>query len=146
MPFSVRSCRAQPGLRMPGAWDAFETSARIIMGQQVSVAGATTVAGRFAARFGTPVSMPLSAGISHFFPDAKRISEADLSGIGMPGPRARTIQSLASALASGDLDLDGQMSLPDALTALQALPGIGPWTAHLIAGRVLGARRRFSLR
>ena len=110
--------RIRPGVRVPGAWDPFELAVRAIVGQQVSVAGARTLLGRIAA--------------AHGF-DARVLANVTLAG--MPRKRAETIQRVAHAVASGELDLS------DA-GALQQLAGIGPWTANYIAMR-LGDRDAF---
>ncbi|HLL84973.1 MAG TPA: AlkA N-terminal domain-containing protein, partial [Longimicrobium sp.] len=82
---------ARPGLRVPGAWDPFELSVRAILGQQVTVKGATTLAARLVERFGTPLPSP-SGGLTHLFPPAARLASADLTGIGLPKARAGAIR------------------------------------------------------
>lgn len=126
-----------PGLRVPKAWDPFELAVRAIVGQQVSVAGATTVTGRIAQRFGMALAIGDGA-LSHLFPTAERLADADLSSIGMPGKRARTITGFAAAVADGDLLLNNTAGLDETINRLCALPGIGPWTANYIAMRGLG--------
>lgn len=130
--------RRQPGLRLAGAWDRFETSVRIIVGQQVSVAGASTISGRLAARFGEPVHVSLPGGLRYLFPSPEALASADLRDIGMPAARARTIVAFAVAVASGEIDLSRVTPLEGVRTELEALPGIGPWTSHLIAARAMG--------
>ncbi len=128
-----------PGLRVPGAWDPFELAVRAMVGQQVSVAGATTLSGRIAERFGTPLAGGLGdETLLYLFPPAERLADADLSSIGMPGKRALAISGLARAVAGGDIDLMRRGGLDEATERLCALPGIGPWTAHYIALRGLG--------
>jgi AraC family transcriptional regulator of adaptative response / DNA-3-methyladenine glycosylase II len=129
--------RAHPGLRVPGAWDPFEMAVRAILGQQVSVRGASTLAGRIAVTFGAPSACGLS-GVTHQFPAASRLAGADLRAVGMPATRAAAIQGLARAVAEHTLVLDGSQDLDTTVAALTALPGIGPWTAHYIAMRSLG--------
>jgi AraC family transcriptional regulator of adaptative response / DNA-3-methyladenine glycosylase II len=125
-----------PGLRVPGAIDGFELALRGVLGQQVSVRAATTLAGRLAARFGRPVAAP---GISRAFPTAAVLagaSEADIAAVGMPATRARAIVALARAVDDG-LRLAPNVD-PDATMArLRELPGIGEWTAQYIAMRAL---------
>ncbi len=130
--------RRRPGLRLAGAWDRFETSVRIIVGQQVSVAGASTLSGRLAARFGQTVDVDLPGGLRYLFPSPDTLARADLQDIGMPSARARTIITFAKAVASGEIDLVRVPSLEDVCTELEAIPGIGPWTSHLIAARAMG--------
>ena len=89
---------AQPGLRVPGTWDPYETGVRAIVGQQVSVAGASTVTARIVQRAGTPLSRP-SGSLTHAFPAPEVLAGADLSGIGMPGSRVAAIQAFAAAVA-----------------------------------------------
>ena len=124
-----------PGLRLPGAWDGFELAIRAILGQQVTVKGASTLCGRLAAAFGA--QLPVSDGPAILFPTPEALAEADVARIGLPKARARTIRALAQAVASGDVVFDGA-SDPDALEQrLTALPGIGSWTAQYVAMRAL---------
>jgi AraC family transcriptional regulator of adaptative response / DNA-3-methyladenine glycosylase II len=126
----------RPGLRVPGAWDAFELGVRAILGQQVSVAGASTLAGRIARAFGKPVAG--EHGLTHLFPTAAALARAELASIGLPRARAAAIRGFAEAVASGALELDGARSLDDAVARLSTLPGVGPWTAQYVAMRALG--------
>src|SRR6185369_8903030 len=96
--------RAQIVLRVRGAWDPFELAVRAVLGQQVSVRAATTLAGRLAERFGTPVE--LGAGLTRLFPDPATLADAPIETIGIPKARAATIRSLAEAVASQHLSLD----------------------------------------
>ncbi len=126
---------AAPGLRVPGAWDPFETAVRAILGQQVTVRAATTLAGRLAAAFGTPV---VGMGeLTRLFPTPQALAAADVSAIGIPRARAATITALAAAVARGEPLLDGARDVDATLAQLCALPGIGPWTAQYIAMRAL---------
>ena len=130
---------AHPGLRLPGAVDGFEIAVRAILGQQVTVAAATTIAGRFARAFGEPIDTP-HAGLDRLFPPAVRIAAAppaDIAGLGIIATRARAIVALARALDAGALRLDPDAPVDATLAALEAIPGIGPWTAHYIAMRAL---------
>ncbi|HEX2570054.1 MAG TPA: AlkA N-terminal domain-containing protein [Polyangia bacterium] len=132
-----------PGLRVPGAFDGFETAVRGILGQQVSVRAATTLSGRLIERFGEPLETP-HPGLRRLFPRPDvlaRASEDDVAGLGMPGARARTVIALARAVAGSELRLDrvGRAGPTDVVRErLQALPGVGDWTAQYIAMRVLG--------
>ncbi len=130
--------RRRPGLRLPGAWDRFETAVRIIIGQQVSVAGASTVTGALAERFGASIDTPLPDGLARMFPGPAALAQLEPRDLAMPRARARTVRSFAAAVASGQLDLLGRATLEETVAELVALPGIGPWTAHFIAGRVMG--------
>lgn len=129
----------RPGLRAPGAWDPFETSVRTILGQQVSVRAARTLAARLVSRFGRPLPPALAKeGLSHLFPSAADLAEADVASIGLPSRRGEAIRSFARAVARGQVDLGPAASLDDAVSRLAGMPGIGPWTAQLIALRALG--------
>jgi AraC family transcriptional regulator of adaptative response / DNA-3-methyladenine glycosylase II len=136
-PLLAPTMRAHPGLRVPGAWDGFETTVRAILGQQVSVRGATTMAGRLVAALGEPVPSP-GGGLTHLFPAPADVARADLSRLGVPAARRACLLAVARAVASGSLALDGAASLEDAVARLTALPGVGPWTAQYVALRALG--------
>jgi len=135
--------RARRGIRVPGAIDPFEVSVRAVLGQQVSVRGATTIAGRLVERYGTPVPGIAALGLTHLFPDAPTLAEADLTTIGLTGARARAVRALAEAVTSGDLVLQRARDLDHTVAELQALPGFGPWTAHYVAMRACGERDAF---
>jgi AraC family transcriptional regulator of adaptative response / DNA-3-methyladenine glycosylase II len=131
--------RAHPGLRVPGAFDGFEVAVRAILGQQVTVAAARTVAGRFVAAFGDVVDTPFSS-ISRVFPSAEEISDVKpgaIAKLGMPGARARTVLALARAVAQEGLVLMPNADIEATLEKLRKLPGIGEWTAQYIAMRAL---------
>jgi len=130
--------RRRPGLRIPGAWDPFELAVRAILGQQVTVRGATTLAGRLVERFGETVAGTGASGVGRLFPRPANLASAPLESIGLPSARAAALRSLAAAVASGDLVLEGGASLGEAVASLTRLPGIGPWTAHYVALRALG--------
>jgi AraC family transcriptional regulator, regulatory protein of adaptative response / DNA-3-methyladenine glycosylase II len=135
--------RARRGVRVPGAVDPFEVSVRAILGQQVSVAGATTLAGRMVERFGAPVPGLEALGLTHRFPAASVLAQADLTGVGVTRARARAVNALGAAVASGDLELDRARELDDTVSELQTLPGFGPWTAQYVAMRACGERDAF---
>ncbi|HEX7641794.1 MAG TPA: AlkA N-terminal domain-containing protein [Burkholderiaceae bacterium] len=130
---------AAPGLRVPGAFDTFELAVRAVLGQQVSVAGASTIAGRLVARFGEAVATPLEQ-VTHLFPRPEALAAAtvdDIAPLGMPGKRAQTIIGLARFASEGGLDIKPGASLAQAIAQLRAVPGIGEWTAQYIAMRAL---------
>jgi AraC family transcriptional regulator of adaptative response / DNA-3-methyladenine glycosylase II len=128
---------ASPGLRLPGAWDGFELAVRAILGQQVTVRGATTLAGRLVLAFGRPVDA-CGPGLTHLFPRPEALAVADLSAIGLPQARAASIRALAAAVSRGDLVFGTSLGLEDAGARLCAISGIGPWTANYIAMRAFG--------
>jgi AraC family transcriptional regulator of adaptative response / DNA-3-methyladenine glycosylase II len=129
----------RPGLRVPGAWDPFETAVRTVLGQQVSVKAARTLAARLAAAFGRALPAPLaSEGLCRLFPRPDGLAEADVASIGLPSRRGETVRALAREVALGRLDLGPAASLDEARRRLAEIPGIGPWTAQAIALRALG--------
>jgi len=128
---------AQPGLRVPGAWDPFELAVRAILGQQVSVKGATTMAGRLAARFGTSLTHPMHSDVTRVFPKPEALADADLTTIGLTTARSAAIRGLARAVCEGRLKLDAAWGADRVETELTRLPGIGPWTAQYVAMRGL---------
>jgi AraC family transcriptional regulator, regulatory protein of adaptative response / DNA-3-methyladenine glycosylase II len=131
--------KRRPGLRVPGAFDGFEMAVRAILGQQVTVAAARTVAGRFAATFGDSIETPFDS-LTTLFPTAMRIaalSPGRIARLGMPGARARTVVALARAVADGSLVLMPNADIEATLARLRALPGVGEWTAQYIAMRAL---------
>lgn len=128
-----------PGLRVPGAFDQFEISVRAILGQQITVKAATTLASRFLTAFGTPVETPF-AELNYLFPSAKRIACVtvdEIAALGIIQSRAKSIIILAQEIASGRLKLDSGADHEMAMTQLVCIPGIGKWTAHYIAMRAL---------
>src|SRR5262249_15684353 len=129
--------RARPGLRVPGAWDGFELAVRAILGQQVTVRAATTLAGRLVQRFGRPIDVPVP-GLTHLFPDPRTLAGADLGGIGLTKPRAETIRSPARAVAAGTLSLDASGGHEAGVARLAALRGVGEWTAQYVSLRAFG--------
>ena len=129
-----------PGLRVPGAFDGFEMSVRAVLGQQVTVRAAHTLAGRLAAALGEPVHTPFPA-LTHLFPSPRRVAEASADEIGSLGivrQRVGAIQALAREVAEGRLDLGPAANVEATMAQLEALPGIGRWTARYIALRALG--------
>jgi AraC family transcriptional regulator of adaptative response / DNA-3-methyladenine glycosylase II len=132
----TQAIKARPGLRVPGAWDPFELAMRAVLGQQITVAAARKLAGKLTALCGAPLSSSVP-GLTHTFPSAAQVAEADLSAMGMPGARLRTLTAVAKAtLADRDL-FNTAVDLESAVARLCALPGIGEWTAQYIALRAL---------
>ncbi|MGH8033058.1 MAG: AlkA N-terminal domain-containing protein [Luteimonas sp.] len=131
--------RKHPGQRLPSGWDGFEIAVRAILGQQVSVAAARTFAARIAQRFGTPLPDAMAmTGLTHAFPTADALADADLGAIGLTRARADTVRTVSRALLAGDVDFCAGRTLDDLVARWTALPGVGPWTAHYIAMRALG--------
>ena len=129
----------RPGARLPGAMDGFEVAVRIILGQQVTVKAARTLTQRLVNRYGLPLDTPFPA-LTHLFPDAPTLATADPEVIGKLGivrQRVKALQALAAAVADGRIELHRGAALQPTLDALRALPGIGDWTAQLIAMRAL---------
>jgi len=128
------------GVRLPGAMDGFEVAVRAILGQQVTVAAARTLARRFVAAFGEPLETPFQA-LTTVFPDPERVAALSVDAIaslGVIAGRARAILALARAVRDGDVVLSPAADPGATLDALRALPGVGEWTAQYIAMRALG--------
>jgi AraC family transcriptional regulator of adaptative response / DNA-3-methyladenine glycosylase II len=135
-----RLARRLRGIRVPGTWDGFELAVRAVLGQQVTVKGASTLAARLADRYGEKFSPGQGAPdeLRRLFPTPERLARADLTCIGLPRARAKTISALADAVGRGDLLLE-PCADPDAtLDSLRAIPGVGEWTAQYVAMRALG--------
>jgi AraC family transcriptional regulator of adaptative response / DNA-3-methyladenine glycosylase II len=133
--------RARPGLRVAGAFDPFEAAARAVLGQQVSVAAARTLAGRLAGRFGEALDTP-HAELTHLHPTAAAIARQPAgvlaARLGMPETRAATLRALAAAVSTDDLALAEAETLDGLVARIAELPGVGPWTAHTVAMRAFG--------
>ena len=134
--------RASPGRRVPGHVDPAELAIRAVIGQQVSVAGARTIAARLVAGHGEPLTEPLGS-VTHLFPSAGVLADLEPDSLAMPAARGRALVGLAAALAGGDLDLGAGADPAEARARLVELPGIGPWTAEYVAMRALGDRDAF---
>lgn len=128
--------KSNPGLRLPGSWNGFELAVRAILGQQISVKAATTMAGRLAHTFGEPVTGV--AGLTHIFPTPEILARANLTLIGLTRARAETIRALAQAVSRNEISFEGVVDISEFLKRLCELPGIGNWTAQYIAMRALG--------
>jgi AraC family transcriptional regulator of adaptative response / DNA-3-methyladenine glycosylase II len=155
-PLLARALEAHPGLRVPGAWDPFELSVRALLGQQISVRAAQTLAGRLVLALGEPLDREpetfdretatggvTEQSLTHLFPTPDAIAKAGapaLQKLGLMPARAQALVGLARAVASGALDFSRLRARPldEALVGLQAISGFGPWSAHYIALRALG--------
>ena len=127
--------KRRPGLRIPGAWDPFECAVRAVLGQQVSVAAARTLAARLVARVGRKVAAGTD-GLTHLFPSPAALAAADLDGLGLTRARASALRALARAVSEGRVDFGAPAE--EVTAALTALPGLGAWTAQYVALRALG--------
>lgn len=128
-----------PGLRVPGAFEPFELAIRAVLGQQISVAAATTLSARLVQRFGTCIVTPFDS-ITHHFPTSSQlalIDVDDLAQIGLPKTRATTVLALARFAAAGGLEIAPGSSLEQTIALLSSVAGIGDWTANYIALRAL---------
>jgi 3-methyladenine DNA glycosylase/8-oxoguanine DNA glycosylase len=129
----------QPGTRLPGAFDPFEMGVRAVLGQQITVKAARTLAGRIAATLGTPAETPF-ADLNRFFPNAQTIAGikiAQLASLGITAFRSRSIIVLAKALNAGHINLSPRADPTLETRKLLDLPGFGPWTVSYIAMRAL---------
>jgi len=127
------------GVRVPGAFDGFELAVRAVLGQQVSVAAATRLAGRLAQEYGAPLRLDPGPGstLARIFPGPRALARFDARRAGMPRARAAALAGLARAVARGELALDASRGLDPGVRELVRLPGIGAWTAQLVAMRAL---------
>jgi len=133
-----------PGIRVPGAWDGFELTVRAILGQQVSVKAATTIAARIAERYGEKFELPASVhahagscNIARVFPTPDRLARARFNGIGLVTSRIETIRQVASAVLRGDISFDAIQDPDEFCATLTSIRGIGDWTAQYVAMRAL---------
>ena len=135
--------RRQPGIRVPGAWDGFELTVRAILGQQVSVKAATTMAGRIAGFYGEAIALPASLNnrgdltLGKVFPEPAKLTRVQFNNIGLTGSRAETIRQLAKAVVKGDIEFDPSQDPATFCERLTAIKGIGDWTAEYVAMRAL---------
>ena len=127
-----RAAAAHPGIRTPGAWDPFEITVRAILGQQISVRAATTMAGRVAERWGTPIGTGESR-LTRIFPTPVQLADAAFEEVGIIASRAATLRTLARAVRDGAVVFDGVSTIE----ALRGIAGIGDWTAQYVAMRAL---------
>ena len=126
----------RPGLRVPGTVDGPEIAVRAVLGQQVSVAGARTLAGRLVERYGEPLPAP-DGGLTHLFPTSAALADAAGDAFAMPVSRGRALRTMCRSLADGTVDLEPGAHPGAAHDALLELPGIGPWTAGYVTMRAL---------
>jgi AraC family transcriptional regulator of adaptative response / DNA-3-methyladenine glycosylase II len=129
--------RKNPGLRLPGSWDGFEVAVRAILGQQVSVAAARTLASRVVQRYGAVLPVAVAPGLNRLFPTPEMLADADLNALGITTARAQSIRGVARAVLDGRVDFRAEQSLDEFVQRWVALPGIGEWTAHYMAMRAL---------
>jgi len=130
-PLLRRPLTAHPGIRTPGAWDPFELTVRAVIGQQISVRAATTIAGRLATRWGTPLGSDHR--LTHLFPSPSQLAAAPVEEAGLPAARADTLRAVARAVRDGVVNFDDDTGL----AALRAIAGIGDWTTQYVAMRAL---------
>ena len=132
--------KKSPGIRVPGAWDGFELTIRAILGQQISVKAATTLAGRIAEQYGDKLDLTFETagpGLQRIFPGPERLMRARLNSIGLVKSRAETIRRVAAAVIRGDLSFDVAQEPEGFCASLTSIKGVGDWTAQYIAMRVL---------
>ena len=132
-PILAEKLHIEPGLRVPGCWDAFELAIRAILGQQITVKGATALAGRLVSKFGKQFQGP--RGLTHIFPEPDVFTEAKADGIGLTAARGETIRALARAVGDGKISFTGVVNSKAFLDRLCEIPGIGKWTAQYVALR-----------
>jgi AraC family transcriptional regulator of adaptative response / DNA-3-methyladenine glycosylase II len=135
-PYLKEMIRNQPGVRIPGCWNGFELATRAILGQQITVKGATALAGNLVHAFGRPYRGHEK--LAHLFPTPEVLADARIVAIGLPTSRAETIRIFARAVCDGQISLEKVADVNDFSTRLRQIPGIGPWTAQYIAMRALG--------
>ncbi|CAM3834692.1 DNA-3-methyladenine glycosylase family protein [Parendozoicomonas haliclonae] len=142
-PYLSKALTEHAGTRLPGCWDIFEFSIRAILGQQISVKAATTLAGRITHTYGNKVPEGFPEGLSYLFPDAATLAQQDFEGIGLTRSRKATLVNLAQRVAAGELLLNAEHGLDDFVRRIVKEPGIGPWTAHYLAMRGLSQSDAF---
>jgi AraC family transcriptional regulator of adaptative response / DNA-3-methyladenine glycosylase II len=133
----------QLGIRIPGAWDPFETAVTIILGQLVSVEQARYKVKKLVQEFGKKIQHPIFENCSHLFPTAETLMNANLKNIGVTKVREHSIQELSRQVCEGKIDLSRSCDIETTKTQLLAIKGIGPWTAEMIAMRCLGDTNAF---
>lgn len=136
------SVAAVPGLRVPGHVDGHEVAVRAVLGQQVTVAAARTLAGRLVEAYGRPAATQVP-GLDRLFPSADAVAGLDPASLAMPASRARALVGLSRLVAAGEIHLDRGDDRARVREQLLAVPGIGPWTASYLAMRALGDPDQF---
>ena len=136
-PALVRAVTGEPGRRIPGTVDESEMALRVVLGQQISTAAARTHGARIVARHGTPVRDP-GGGLTHLFPPIDQLADVDPASLALPVSRQRCVAALIDALGSGRVEIGVGADWERARHQLRAVPGVGPWTAEMIAMRALG--------
>ncbi len=126
----------RPGLRVAGAWDGFELAIRAVLGQQISVSAATSLAGRLVAAFGARLAEP-DGGLTHVFPRPETLAAADLAALGKPRSRAAAVSAVSAAAMADNHLFDATLGLEDSIRRLRSIRGVGEWTAQYIALRQL---------
>lgn len=128
---------AQPGLRVPGAIDLYETAVRTIVGQQISVAAARTVVARLVAAAGPVVDLAdeQTPALDRLFPSAAEVLAAPDEAFGMPASRRDTLRRVSEAVLAGEVNLELGADRDELRSQLRAVRGIGPWTADYVAMR-----------
>ena len=135
-PELAKRVKQEPGLRVPGCWDGFELATRAILGQQITVQGASALASRMVQTFGQPCR---AAGkLTYMFPTPETLAEANLSAIGLTAARAETIRRLARAVSDGQIQFSGDVDAGAFEARMCEIPGIGKWTAQYVTMRALG--------
>lgn len=130
--------RAHGDIRVPGCWDGFELGVRAVLGQQITVAAARTIAARIIARHAVRIASAGDDEPCHsLFPDAGALATADLDGLGLTGARVATVQALARAVSIGEVGFDPAQTTAHFVARCTAVRGIGDWTAHYMAMRAL---------
>jgi AraC family transcriptional regulator of adaptative response / DNA-3-methyladenine glycosylase II len=129
--------RKHSGIRVPGTWDGFELTVRAVLGQQVSVKAATTMAGRIADKYGEVLRDAPSSALTRLFPTAERLVRARFNGVGLTRSRAETLRRVARAVVDGSLSFDSSEDPKNIRDTLLSIRGIGAWTAEYVAMRAM---------
>lgn len=137
-----RMLRSHADVRVPGAWDGFELTIRAILGQQISVKAATTIAGRIAKRYGEPLSVADKT-LNRLFPTAQKLSRARFNHLGLVQSRIDAIRRVATATVNGDIRFDGTQSMDNFRRTMLSIKGIGEWTTEYVCMRAMRDRDAF---